>query len=1216
MTVLAAVLALACVPGAFAAPFTDSGETALKTAVYNCLRVAPYDGVACCATADCGPAGTDEMQTWDVSQVTDMSNLFRDCPTGRSYCGGVVTNTSKFNADISTWDTSQVTNMDYMFSGAAAFNQDIGSWNTAQVTNMWGMFYNAAVFNQDIGSWNTAQVTDMWFMFQDAAAFNQDIGSWNTAQVTNMGYMFYGATAFNYDITGWTTTSLTTSGDMFSSATAWLAGFGRLDETDSIAGPPDAWTALDPCNAGGPIANGAPGTLFAVATGPDSDLEPVRALRSLAQTPSGANQLATISAGSTHSCAVYGDGTLECWGDNGRGQLGQGYTSTRENSRKSVELPSDYQGGTWNDVQCGTSFTCAILLKNTARKIFCWGANTYGQLGLGDNTDRLSPTFVEIPGYDYNAKLLGVGTFHACAVMDGSTGDSLYCWGRNDWGQLGLGDKIDRDTMSGVKYYAGETLTSADTIDQISTVSDVGTCVLLGSRTCLRCWGDGRYGINGDGLNQELSPRTDLCIFKSELGTDSGRTISQLRTGRANACVLLDNGVIYCWGYGHVGMIGDGGSGWSYERVQEPKKASLPEGRIAINLTLGHWNAFAVLDDNSVWGWGSNIYAGLGMGSPAIDPVTGTALYAYSHNFITVPKEIEVSNTEDTEVQVYAGSTAEHSFVVVPYPPGSQTVVGWGRNHFGQMFGDGPTLIYNPTNTLKCSTGTIANGLMSPCGDVLDSGSSCTPTCNTGYTLSGTKSCSAGTLTDTAVCNPNPCDASGVIANGAPGSGCTSTLAHGSSCTPTCNDGYTLSGTRSCSAGTLTNTAVCNPNDCTASLDDPNKNGDDGVFYCINEGTIGGTTDDCTCTCQSGYGGSGCETAGACSASTDSSKDGTDGSIYCINSGGTAGGTVGSCECTCKPGHEGNGCETASACTASSDSSKDGTDGTLHCSGLHGTIGGTTGNCTCTCEAGYGGSGCETASACSASSNSTKDGSDGTFYCINGGGTISGTAGSCECTCKSGYIGLSCETASSPSQKAKETKEKAEKTRDTMLSGVTDAKLKKKAKLLADAAISGKKVRKMSAKLTAADEDTACSDYYTKAGLSSSLGACIATAASRRRSLAATTYEVSVFFSEAEVDDSTLTAAENSLKAEGVTGVETSDPIDPITELGTIDGVDSSTLETFKTEASAAAATMPPSPPPPSPQPPNLIQDDDDHAAHTRGLVPLLVISTLHILLS
>ena len=201
---------------------------------------------------------------------------------------------------------------------------------------------------------------------------------------------------------------------------------------------------------------------------------------------------------------------------------------------------------------------------------------------------------------------------------------------------------------------------------------------------------------------------------------------------------------------------------------------------------------------------------------------------------------------------------------------------------------------------------------------------------------------------------------------------------------------------------------------------------------------------------------------------------------------------------------------------------------------------------------------------------------------------------------------------------AKEKKEKAEKTRDTMLDGVTDAKLKKKAKLLADAAISGKKVKKMSAKLTAPDENTACSDYYTKAGLSSSLGACIATAASRRRSLAATTYDVSVFFSEAEVDDSTLTAAENSLKAEGVTGVETSDPIDPITELGTIDGVDSSTLETFKTEATAAAAMIPISPPPPTspppPPPPSLILDEDDHAAGLDGTLLAVVTTALLVL--
>ena len=600
------------------------------------------------------------------------------------------------------------------------------------------------------------------------------------------------------------------------------------------------------------------------------------------------------------------------------------------------------------------------------------------------------------------------------------------------------------------------------------------------------------------------------------------------------------------------------------------------------------------------------------------------------------------------------------------------------------------------------ASGTIANGAPgSGCTSTLADGASCTPTCNSGYTLSGTRSCTDGTLTDTAVCNPNSCDASGAISNGAAGPGCTSTLAHGSSCTPSCNDGYTLSGQRSCSAGTLTNTAVCNGNDCTVSRDDPNKNGDDGVFYCINNGTVSGTTGSCMCTgCKSGYGGASCDTAGACSASSDSSKDGSDGSVYCIN-GGTVGGSAGSCTCTCKPGYEGSGCETASACTASSNSTKDGSDGTLHCSAQYGTIGGTTGSCTCTCKAGYGGNGCETVGACSASSNSTKDGSDGIFYCINGG-TVGGSAGSCECTCKPEYEGKSCQTAksctteqyfdgsacqacpifssstggtstsctcaantfasksgntwscanctvgatkaagsvvpgtgggekekdvctASPTPPTETEKEKAEKTRDAMLSGIKDEKMKKKAKLLADAATTGKKVRKMSAKLTAPDEDTACSDYYAKAGLSSSLGACIATVASRRRgrALTATTYDVSVFFSDAEVDDSTLTAATNALKAEGVS-VEIND-VDPIVELGAIEGVDSSTLETFKAQATAAAATMPPSPPPPPvsspppppppPPPPDLIKDEDDAAATPRDFLGALLLACVTLLL-
>ena len=76
-------------------------------------------------------------------------------------------------------------------------------------------------------------------------------------------------------------------------------------------------------------------------------------------------------------------------------------------------------------------------------------------------------------------------------------------------------------------------------------------------------------------------------------------------------------------------------------------------------------------------------------------------------------------------------------------------------------------------------------------------------------------------------------------------------------------------------------------------------------------------------------------------------------------------------------------------------------------------------------------------------------------------------------------------------------------------------------KLLADAAIAGVKVQRLSAKLTAVDEDTACSTAFTKAGMSASDGACVATVASsgKRRRLSATKYDVELLFSSSNVND-------------------------------------------------------------------------------------------------
>ena len=141
------------------------------------------------------------ISNWDVSQITNMSELFFGKTT--------------FNDDISNWDVSSSINMDYMFFGAEAFNQDIGTWNVSSVTNMRGMFDNATSFNKDISNWNVSSVTNMSYMFDAAHTFNQDVSSWDVSSVTTMDSMFISAYAFDQAIGNWNVSNVTNMSRMF-----------------------------------------------------------------------------------------------------------------------------------------------------------------------------------------------------------------------------------------------------------------------------------------------------------------------------------------------------------------------------------------------------------------------------------------------------------------------------------------------------------------------------------------------------------------------------------------------------------------------------------------------------------------------------------------------------------------------------------------------------------------------------------------------------------------------------------------------------------------------------------------------------------------------------------------------------------------------------------------------------------------------------------------
>ncbi|WP_194775690.1 BspA family leucine-rich repeat surface protein [Pararhodonellum marinum] len=155
----------------------------------------------------------EELGTWDVSNVTNMSWMF----------ASGWPNVNPFNQNIGNWDVSSVTDMHYMFNNSN-FNQPIGEWDVSKVTDMSGMFStnnanHKAPFNQDIGDWDVGSVINMNGMFYGSSSFNQPIGKWNVSKVTNMESMFAGYYLnnhpFNQPIGNWDVSNVTDMSFMF-----------------------------------------------------------------------------------------------------------------------------------------------------------------------------------------------------------------------------------------------------------------------------------------------------------------------------------------------------------------------------------------------------------------------------------------------------------------------------------------------------------------------------------------------------------------------------------------------------------------------------------------------------------------------------------------------------------------------------------------------------------------------------------------------------------------------------------------------------------------------------------------------------------------------------------------------------------------------------------------------------------------------------------------
>ena len=201
--------------------FKPASKTELIAAIEDCLKL----------SIDCTKGPNGPIGDWDVTAVTDMSQVFDGDEGKDSYVAGA----ERFHGDISKWDVSRVTNMFSMFRHAKAFNGDISKWDVSRVTSMNSMFSNTIAFNADISNWNVARVTSMNNMFSNTMAFNADISKWNVARAANMGGMFYAAFKFDGDISKWEVSRVTDMGYMFNSAAAFsqtLCGAWAVSEAD------------------------------------------------------------------------------------------------------------------------------------------------------------------------------------------------------------------------------------------------------------------------------------------------------------------------------------------------------------------------------------------------------------------------------------------------------------------------------------------------------------------------------------------------------------------------------------------------------------------------------------------------------------------------------------------------------------------------------------------------------------------------------------------------------------------------------------------------------------------------------------------------------------------------------------------------------------------------------------------------------------------------
>ena len=361
---------------------------------------------------------------------------------------------------------------------------------------------------------------------------------------------------------------------------------------------------------------------------------------------------------SSHNIVLMNNGSMYGTGHNGNGQLG-----LQDNvNRDILTLIPNYTSKTPIAISCGGSHS--IVLMND-RTIYGTGYNQDGRIGISDSQSRnalsLMPNYTgETPNY------ISCGVDHTVVVMNNG---SIYVTGVNNYGQLGLGDYQNRNTLILMPNYTGQT--------PIAVSCHYYATVVLMNNGTIYGTGDNGGGQLGFGDSQN---RTTLTLMQN----NTGKTPIDISCGRGYTIVLMNDGTIYTMGANYSGEqgLGDDNRGMITTLTLMPNNT----GKTPIAISCGQFHTMVLMNDGTIYGTGNNYYGQLGNNLKVPEPQPywwNTEWYGEwngsESNVSTNTLTLTPNNTGKTPNSISCGG--DHTIVLM----NDGTIYGVGNNTNGQL---------------------------------------------------------------------------------------------------------------------------------------------------------------------------------------------------------------------------------------------------------------------------------------------------------------------------------------------------------------------------------------------------------------------------------------------------------------------------------------------------------------------------------------------------